>query len=67
MLQELAARTGAAPWIVAAMLFFMAVWAGIAVRVYRARSEDMDACARLALDGEDATAGDTAPDTGHGA
>jgi hypothetical protein len=64
MLQDLAARTGAAPWVVASMLFFIAVWVGIAVRVYRARSEDMDARARLALEDDGAAAG-MARDHGH--
>lgn len=64
MLQELAARSGAAAWVVASMLFFIAVWVWIAVGVFRARSDDMAARARLALEGDDATAADTFPSTG---
>ena len=43
MLQELAARTGATAWAIASMLFFLGVWVFVAVRVFRARPEDMDA------------------------
>ena len=64
MLQELAAGTGAAAWAVASMLFFLAVWIWIAVRVVRARSEDMEACARLALEGDDAVAAEASPGDG---
>jgi hypothetical protein len=53
MLQELAARTGAVTWVIASMLFFIACWVVIAVWLFRARSEDLDAHARLPLDGED--------------
>ena len=53
MLQELAARTGAAFWVIASMVFFLGVYLAIAIRVYRARPEDLEARARLALDGED--------------
>jgi hypothetical protein len=63
MLQELAARTGASAWVVASMLFFIAVWAAVAVGVYRARPEDMEACARLALD-DDRPAGETSQSSG---
>jgi hypothetical protein len=52
MLQELAARTGAAGWAIASMLFFLAVWVAITVRVFRTRREEMDARARLALEGD---------------
>ena len=52
MLQELAAETGASGWVIGSMLFFVAAWAVIAWRVYRARPEDLDARARLALEGE---------------
>jgi cbb3-type cytochrome oxidase subunit 3 len=64
MLQELAARTGATAWVVASMLFFIAVWAWIAVGVFRARSEDMDACARLAIEEDDAAAAGAPSGTG---
>ena len=64
MLQELAAGTGATVWVVTSMLFFMAAWVWIAVGVFRARSEDMDACARLAIEGDEAAASGAVPDTG---
>ena len=64
MLQELAARTGATVWVVASMLFFIAAWVWIAVGVYRARPEEMEAHARLALDGDDAMAADVRPGSG---
>ena len=38
MLQELAARTGATAWAIASMLFFLAVWVFVAVRVFRTRA-----------------------------
>ena len=50
MLQELAAETGAATWAIGAMLFFLAAWVAVVVRVIRSRREDMDALARLPLD-----------------
>jgi hypothetical protein len=50
MLQELAARTGAAAWAIGSMLFFLGIYLVIAARVWRARPEDMDARARLALE-----------------
>jgi hypothetical protein len=53
MLQELAARTGASAWAIGSMLFFIGIWLVIAVRVFRARPEDLDARARLALEGDD--------------
>jgi hypothetical protein len=52
MLQELAAQTGAGGWAVASLIFFVAAWAVIAWRVFRARPEDLDARARLALEGD---------------
>ncbi len=63
MLQELASHTGATAWVVASMLFFIGVWVWIAVGVVRARSEDMEACARLALDGDGTGAADVLPET----
>ena len=63
MLQELAARTGASTWVIASMLFFMAVWAAVAVSVYRARPEEMEARARLVLD-DDRAAGETSQGSG---
>ncbi len=52
MLQELAARTGATAWAIASMLFFLAVWVFVAVRVFRTRPEELDAQARLPLEGD---------------
>lgn len=52
MLQELVARTGASVWAIASMLFFIAFWVVVAVRVLRTRDEVLDAQARLPFDGE---------------
>ena len=52
MLQELAAETGAGGWAIASMLFFAVVWLVIAGRVVRASPDDMEARARLALEGD---------------
>ena len=54
MLQELATRTGASTWAIVSMLFFIAVWVFVAVRVFRTRDEEMDAQARLPLEGDGA-------------
>ena len=53
MLQELAARTRATGWAIASMLFFIGFYVVITVRVFRARPEDLEARARLALEGDD--------------
>jgi hypothetical protein len=50
MLQELTASTGASAWAIASMLFFIAVYLVVAVRVFRAGSDELDARARMALD-----------------
>ena len=52
MLQELAAETGAGGWAIASMLFFAVVWLVIARRVWRTRPEELEARARLALEGD---------------
>lgn len=52
MLRELVAATGAGAWAIASLLFFLAVWVGIAVWTVRARAEEMAARAHLALEGE---------------
>ena len=52
MLQELAARTGAAAWTIGSMLFFLAAWVAVVVWVVRKRPEEMEARARLPLEGE---------------
>ena len=53
MLQELAAQTGMTVWVIGSMLFFLAAWVAVTVRVIRSRSEDMDARARLPLEGDE--------------
>lgn len=55
MLQELATETAAGGWATASMLFFGVVYLIVAVRVFRSRSDEMDAKARLALEDEDGT------------
>lgn len=52
MLQELAAQTDASAWTIASMIFFLVVWVAIAWRVFRTRPEDLEARARLALEGD---------------
>ena len=52
MLQELAAQTGASVWAIGSMLFFLAAWVAVVVRMVRSRAADMDARARLPLDGD---------------
>lgn len=47
MLEELAAASGTARWAIASLVFFIAVYAFIAVRTFRARREDMRARASL--------------------
>ncbi len=49
MLQELTARSGAQAWAIASMVFFMAAFAVIAVRAWRARPEVVARCAQLPL------------------
>jgi hypothetical protein len=58
MFQELAAQTGASVWAIASMLFFGAIWTGIAVWVFRASPEEFERRARLALEGEPGTGSD---------
>jgi hypothetical protein len=53
VLQELAAQTGATAWAIGSMLFFLAAWVAVAVRVVRSRREDMDALARLPFEGDE--------------
>jgi hypothetical protein len=57
MLEELARETGAKVWAIASMLFFLGAWTVMAVRVWRARPEELAARARMPLadDGENAT------------
>jgi len=53
MLQELAAETSGNVWAIGSMAFFLLVWLGIAVWVYRTRPEEFDRRARLALEGDE--------------
>ncbi len=53
MLQELAAQTGAAAWAIGSMLFFLAVFVAVVVWVVLKRPEEMEARARMPLEGED--------------
>jgi hypothetical protein len=52
MLQELAAGSGTAGWAIASLIFFLVVWLVIAARVFRASPEELEARARLALEGD---------------
>ena len=52
MLEELTAATGVSALAIASMFFFVVVWLVIAVRVLRARPEDLEAQARLPLEGD---------------
>ena len=53
MLQELAAGSNASAWAIASMVFFIVVYAVVTVRTFRARPEELDAKARLALEGDE--------------
>jgi hypothetical protein len=53
MLQELAGDSGGAWWAIGSMFFFLAVYAGLAIRVWRAGRDEMDTRARLVLDEPD--------------
>ncbi|MEO8679683.1 MAG: hypothetical protein ABI665_11595 [Vicinamibacterales bacterium] len=57
MIQELATDSGAGAWAIGSLLFFITVYLVIAVRLYRARPEDLAAQARLVLDDGDEKAG----------
>ena len=61
MLQELAARTGATAWAIASMLFFLAVWVLVTVRLFRTSPEELDAQARLPLEGDGEATGELPP------
>jgi uncharacterized membrane protein len=58
MLQDLATRLSTV-LATASMLFFVAVYLIVVVRVVRARREDLDAHARLALDDQPCVPGAT--------
>ena len=52
MLQELAAQTGASGWVIGSMLFFLAAWVVVVIWLVRKRPEELEAQARLPLEGE---------------
>jgi cbb3-type cytochrome oxidase subunit 3 len=65
MLRELAQATAAQAWVIAVMLFFVALFAGVLWRVLT-RDRALDAhCARLPLDDAPASPGPVATDAGH--
>ena len=49
MLQELARETGAGVWAVASMLFFLAIWIAVALKVWRTPAERFAEQAALPL------------------
>jgi hypothetical protein len=55
VLQELVAQTGAGAWAIASMLFFLTAWVAVVVWVVERRPEELEAQARLPLEGEGAT------------
>jgi len=59
MLQELTAETGAGLWATGSLLFFVAVYLFVSIRLYCAKPDVLDACARLALDDGEPSATDT--------
>jgi hypothetical protein len=52
MLQELTSRT-AADWATVSLLFFVAVYVFVSIRLFRKPGEELDAQARRALDDGD--------------
>ena len=54
MLQELTTLTAAGHLATASMLFFLVFWVVVSVKVYRATPEELDAQARLVLEGDGA-------------
>lgn len=58
MLQELVRDTGANFWAIASMLFFLGIWAVVALKVWRARPEEMAEFARMPLSDGGAGAGE---------
>ena len=57
MLQELAAKTGAAAWAIGSMVFFLAAWVAVVIWLFRKKPEELEALSRLPLesDGEPRT------------
>ncbi len=58
MLQELTANTGAGLFAIGSTLFFLIIFAGIALRVLTRRAGTYDATARLPLDDDPPPRGD---------
>jgi hypothetical protein len=52
VLQELAAQTGAAGWVIGSMLFFLAAWVAVVVWLVGKQPEELEAQARLPLEGD---------------
>lgn len=50
MLQEMTAETGAGMWATASLLFFIAVYVFVSVRLYFTPSHHLDEQARMVLD-----------------
>jgi len=67
VLQELARESAAPGWAIASMLFFLAVWVVLAVRVVRARPDALAKQARLPLADDEAAAPALAAEPGRGA
>jgi hypothetical protein len=67
VLQELAARTGAQAWAIASMLFFLAVFAAVALRTWRTAPEAAERWARLPLAADGQAGTDSGSATGAGA
>jgi hypothetical protein len=64
VLQELATGTSAA-LATASLLFFVAVYTLVVVRVVRARKDDLDAQARLVFDDDEPVGADGGPGSAH--
>jgi hypothetical protein len=52
MLQELTAETGAGLWATGSLLFFIAVYAFVTIRLMRTSTSELEQHARLALEDE---------------
>ncbi len=49
MLQQLATETGAQPWVIASMIFFVSVFVVAVYRIWRTSAADAEGFARLPL------------------
>lgn len=54
MLQQLATETGAQPWVIASMIFFLSVFLLAAFRAWRTSEADAESFARLPLADDEA-------------